>query len=471
MIKNKNALWQTEPQERVAYYSFFAGQNMIYCMISTFLVTYLALSGVNPMLSGTVMLIVKIWDAVNDAIFGVIFDRVRFKSGKKYLPWLKISCALTPVATIALFAIPGGSSQTIKIIWFAVAYIIWDTAYTLNDVPAYGIITAMTSNIEERNTVLSYKSITGGIGSAVTTVIASVLVSEAIGLNYTWVGVIVAILAAVTMAPICFKCKERYVGVDEETFTLKRMFQYIIKNKYLLIYYFGYFFYSGFQTYNSLHQIMAYYIFDNSLASLITGTIAAAPQLIFSLLVPTIIRKVDKMTLYKWSTLALIITSIAVIPCRNNFILFAITYTLRAIPMGIVGVLGFIFTPDCAEYGQYKTGIEAKGITFAIQTFMVKLCAALQGSLALFLLGLFGYKSYENAESFADLAAIGATQSDKALDGIWFTYTIFPIIGVIGAYIVWHFYRLKDKDIQIMADCNAGRITREEAETMLSKKY
>ena len=64
----------------------------------------------------------------------------------------------------------------------------------------------------------------------------------------------------------------------------------------------------------------------------------------------------------------------------------------------------FTFTPDCAEYGQYTTGTEAKGITFAIQTFAVKLAAAISGSLGLALLGFFGFQgSFEGVHSLPEL--------------------------------------------------------------------
>lgn len=470
---NKNPLWQTGSKERGSYYFYFFGQNMIYCMVSTFLTTFLLLIGVDPVKSGAVMLAVKVWDAVNDAVFGVIFDKVKFKSGKKYIPWLKIACALTPISTIAIFIIPNAASETVKLIWFAIAYILWDTAYTLCDVPAFGIITAMTGNIEERNTILSLKGITGGIGSALTTVLATALVGEGIGLSYGVVSIMIAVVASATMIPVCFKCQERNKGTDEEQFTVKRMLKYLFSNKYLLIYYIGYIFFSGAQTYNSLHQIMAYYIFNNSLASLITGTVAAVPQLVMALLVPKMIRKIDKMTLFKICAVASIVTSILIIPTRNNFILFTITYMLRSIPLGIIGVLSFVFTPDCAEYGQYKTGTEAKGITFAIQTFAVKLAAAASGSIGLFILGFFGYKTFDGVSSFADLEKINAIaqQPASALDGIWFAYNIFPIFGLVIAFVIWNFYKLKDSDVQIMADCNSGKITKEEAESKLSRKY
>ena len=478
--KPQNPLWQTTVPERKSYYTYFFGQNMIYNMIAGYLSTFLLLIGVDPVKSAAVMLAVKVWDAVNDALFGVIFDKIKFRSGQKYIPWLKIACELTPAATVAVFIIPSAASETVKLIWFALAYIIWDTAYTLCDVPAFGIITAMTGNIEERNTILSLKGITGGVGSALTTVLVTLLISEFVGLGYGAVSVVVAVVAMMTMFPVCKHCQERNRTVDEEQFTVRRMLRYIVSNKYLLIYYIGYIFYSGAQTYNSLHMIMAYYIYKNSLASLITGTVAALPQLFMALLVPKIIRKIDKAKLFKLSAGATVLLSFLIIPTRNSFILFVITYMLRSIPLGIVGVLAFAFTPDCAEYGQYTTGTEAKGITFAIQTFAVKLAAAVSGSMGLALLGWFGFKTEfeingikQEVSNFADLEAINAIarQTGEALDGLWFTYNIVPIIGLVIALVIWYFYKLNDKDVQVMADCNIGKITKTEAEKLLSKKY
>lgn len=472
MKKQQNPLWITNKKERGSYYLYFFGQNMIYNMINGFLATFLLLINIDPIKSSAVMLAVKVWDAVNDALFGVIFDKVKFKSGKKYIPWLKIACALTPAATIAIFVIPGSADETVKLIWFALAYIIWDTAYTLCDVPAFGIITAMTTNVEERNTVLSLKSTTGGIGSAITFVLVNVL-NSSLGISYGIISIIIAVVASFTMFPVCKYCEERFEGTDEEQFTVKRMFSYLFHNKYLLIFYIGYFFFSGTQTYNQLQPVFAFYIYGNALLTLVTGTIAAAPQLIMALLVPKMIRKMDKIKLFNISVVLTLITSVLLCFTRDSFVLFCIVYTLRAVPLGIIGVLAFTFTPDCAEYGQFKTGTDAKGITFAIQTFIVKLASAASSSVGLFLLGRFGYKTIEGAESFEALAALGdkAAQTPEALNGLWFTFNVFPIFGLLIAFGCWLCYKLKDKDVQIMANCNAGKISHEESEKALSRKY
>ena len=134
----------------------------------------------------------------------------------------------------------------------------------------------------------------------------------------------------------------------------------------------------------------------------------------------------------------------------------------------IAGTLGFMFTPDCAEYGQYKTGVDAKGITFSIQTFTTKIAAAIASSLGLAILTFFDWTKIE-AESFADIEKLHIVQSATALNGLWVTYILVPSIGLAITSFIYLFYKLRDKDVQVMARYNAGEITREEAEAQLPK--
>ena len=75
------------------------------------------------------------------------------------------------------------------------------------------------------------------------------------------------------------------------------------------------------------------------------------------------------------------------------------------------------------------------------------------------------------AESFEQLAALNVQQSTEALNGLWIVYALVPVIGMIISTFFYLGYKLNDKDVQIMAKCNSGEITREEAEALLSRKY
>ncbi len=465
--------WSTQPLERASYYSYFAGQNMIYTLFNVCLTTYLLFLGIDPIKSATVMLVVKVWDAVNDTLFGVIFDSIRFRSGKKYLPWIRISTILIPLATILTFVIPSASSQTVKLCWFAVAYILWDTAYTLCDVPIFGILTSMSQSVDERNTIQSYKSIATYAGVGITSTLSTVLISEQVGMNYGMISVVICIMAFALMMPASFKLKERYHAEAEETFTIRRMFSYLFKNKYLLIYYVGIFFYSSLSIGNAFTLYVSYYLFNSALFSLVVGAIGTVPQLLIALLLPKLIRRFDKMKVNQVCLLLYVILSVITWAIGyGNVVVYIIMFTIRSIPLAVVSLEMFMFTPDCAEYGRFKSGTEAKGITFAVQTFMAKLTGSISGALGLFILGLesVGWKVVE-VGSFQELEQSGVTQTPHALNMLWLIFMLIPAIGGLLAYITWSFYDLKDKDVQVMIDCNTGKITREEAMSRLSKKY
>lgn len=463
----------TSRRERGSYGLYFTGQNIYYTLVANYLVTYMMFLGVNLQKIAGIMLAVKVWDAVNDVLFGVIFDKVKFKSGRKCLPWLKISTAFMAFVTIFLFGIPQSTPETGKLIWFTIAYILWDTAYTLCDVPIFSMVTTMTNNLDERNTLMSQGRIYSAAGGGLAGILLTVLVSEKVGVNFGLVAAILSVMGVLLMLPICIFGRERNYTAEEteESFTLKQMFRYLRKNKYLLFYYSAYIVSNCFVTNVSMSLFTSYYLFGNSIFNLLLSLLSAAPALIIALFLPKIIHHFDKFKLYMLCNIINIILGIIIYFVGwKNITLFVILSVLRAIPGSAIGVLMFMFTPDCAEYGRYKTGTDAKGITFAIQTFSSKIGSAVSSSLGLFVLGLFGWVSV-SADSFADLEAQAVVQSDMALNGLWVTYALLPVIGAVLSLVFLAFYKLNDKDVQIMADCNAGKITRDEAEHMLSRKY
>jgi len=472
-MKNKHPEYMTTGKERLSYWTYFVGQNVYYNITAAFISTYLAMQGISLAKVAVVLLIVKVWDAINDPLFGYIFDKVKFKNGQKSLPWLRIAVGLIPIVTIILFAIPSGLSETAKLIWFGVAYVLWDTVYTLTDVPAYAMLNTMTDNLQERNTLLSVNRVFSGGGVVIYGVVLPLLISESVGMSASWAVAIMAIFSALTMVPLCLNCKERnYKPEDEdESFSPAQMFRYLGKNKYLLTYYSGYMATDALKTSGAVLLFVSFYLFGNSLYSIVLNILNMVPGVFAAMLMPTILKRLDKFKTLFWCNIVNIILGLVIyFAGYENQTLFLVLTCIRTVPLSIVGILAFMFTPDCAEYGQYKSGISAKGITFAIQTFSVKITGAISSSLALFLLGCFHWISVE-AESFEELAALGIQQSAGALNGLWIVYALVPVIGMIISTFFYLGYKLNDKDVQIMAKCNAGEITRAEAEAQLSRKY
>ena len=462
----------TTLKERLSYWTYFVGQNVYYNITFLFLSTYLAMQGITLWKVSLVLLIVKVWDAVNDPIFGYIFDKVKFKNGQKSLPWLRISVILIPFVTIMVFAIPG-ASETVKLVWFAVAYLLWDTVYTLTDVPAYAMLNTMTDNTQERNLLLSMNRVFSGAGYLLCSVVLPLLIGETFGMSFTLAVAILSIFAAVTMVPLCIFCKERNYNPQDDTgdFSFRQMFTYLGKNKYLLTYYGGYMATDALKTSAAVTLFVSFYLFGNVGYSILLNLLGMVPGVVIAVFMPMILKRLDKFKTLFWANIVNILLGFVIyFVGYENETAFLVLTCIRALPMCLVGVLAFMFTPDCAEYGQYKSGISAKGITFAIQTFSVKITGAVSSALALFLLGLFSWQTVE-ADSFEKLAELNIQQSDPALQGLWIVYALIPVIGMVISTFFYLGYKLNDKDVQIMAKCNSGEITREEAEKLLSRKY
>lgn len=471
-MKTANTVgWRTAKKERTAYGLYFLGQNMVYTFPFMFLTTYLLMSGISPVKTAGILVLLKVWDAVNDALFGGLIDGVRFKKGK-FIPWLRISLPVILLSTLALFHIPSGFSENGKLIWFAVAYLIWDTSYTLCDVPIFGMITTMTDVQEERTSLMTTGRIFANIGVIIAMICGYVLPTEMVGMSFSATSIIIVVVALINMIYICITGKEHSLksAQTEESFTLRRMFSYLVHNKYLLIYYLGMLLYSGLNTATAVLQFTCFYLFNNAMIATLVGALSFAPAVLISFLMPSLLKRYDKYKMFMVGAVSYAVLSLIAYFVGPVLVPQIVIIVLRGVSIGIMSVLQFMFTPDCAEYGQYKTGIEAKGITFAVQTFTQKLISAISSSLGVAILGIFGWVSVE-AENFAQLQALNVTQTPQALNALWSVFALVPAIGGILAVVVWFCYKLTSADAALMARYNNGEITKEECDKALSRKY
>ncbi|MGD1905233.1 MAG: MFS transporter, partial [Leptolyngbyaceae cyanobacterium] len=76
---------------KLAYGAGDMGSGMTSNLIAfSFLIFLTDVGGINPLAAGTVLLIGKVWDAVNDPVVGMLSDRTRSRWGRRY-PWIFLS--------------------------------------------------------------------------------------------------------------------------------------------------------------------------------------------------------------------------------------------------------------------------------------------------------------------------------------------------------------------------------------------
>ncbi len=446
--------------EKASYGLYFLGQNIFFMLIFMYMNTYFTDVGISALSVAGIALVVKVWDAVNDPIFGGLIDRVHFKKGK-FLPWLRISLVGIPVATCLLFAIPTEASEAFKIVWACVAYILWDTAYTICDVPIFGLVTTITSVQQERTTLNAIGRVCAMVAAMIIMVVIPTFRSMLGG--WTATVIMLSVIGAITMLPICLSAKERVApsAEQEESVGLKEMFRYMKTNKYLLIFYSAMLVVGSLNIASNLGMYIARYCLGNEAIQGLLAIIGILPSILLGVFIPVFTKKVDKFKLYYGGVVAtMLLTILKFIVGYHNFAGFLITTTLVAIPVGLTTTLNFMFTPDCAEYGRYKSGIAAPGITFATQTFFVKMQSALVVAIGSAMLAAIGFVEGE-----------GAAQAAGFADKLWMISNVLPIVGMTIALIILRQYKLNDHDVELMAKCNSGEITREEADSKMINKY
>jgi sugar (glycoside-pentoside-hexuronide) transporter len=449
----------TSAWEKTSYGVYFAGQNVFYILIFLFLITFLTDVGIPAGTVAVIVVIVKVWAAVSDPIFGGIIDKVKFKKGK-FIPWLRISLAAVPLTTILLFAIPPGMPLGGKITWALIGYILWGSAYTFCDVPAFGLVTTMTSEIPERTTLMSIGRMAANAAGAAVTVSLPWLREWLNGWQLT--AVVLSVVGFALMTPICFAGKERVTPREaSNSVSIKALWSYLKQNNYLRIYYIAMVISQGLAVSSALNMYVVRHNLGDERLLTPLAIVTLVPVVVVAMLLPMITKHVDKFYLYFWSCAIGAVGSIGFyfVGWKSLPILF-IGLALRSIVVAFQAVLMFMFTPDCLEYGMYKTGVPAAGISFSIQTFSVKLSAALAAGIGAAMLGWIGFVEGEGAAQVAGF--------DQRL---WFIYMIVPAVGMLASLPVLLRYKLRDKDVQIMASFNAGEITREQADAQLGGKF
>ena len=205
-------------KEWMAYCVGALGQGMVYAIMSSYISDfYISVLKLTPLFVLLLMLLARVWDAINDPIMGYIMDHANPKNGKMkpYLIYTPIPIA---ILTVLLFYAPN-ISDTAKMIYAAVTYVAWGMIYTASDVPFWALPNALTPNADERGGIISKARTANGVGSAVPTAFFMVLGfilpkfnlsgTELEKTKYMCIALFCAIVGNLLFIRVYFKTKER----------------------------------------------------------------------------------------------------------------------------------------------------------------------------------------------------------------------------------------------------------------------
>ena len=164
-------------RDKLAYAAGDLGCNMSFALKSTVQTFWLVYMMLETGLLSILLLLVQIWDAVNDPLIGSLIDadKRKYKMGK-FKTYIFIGACGLLVGGAAVFLPFPNADVVVKAILFVVGYIIWDAFYTIANVPYGSMLSLVTDDIGERAQLSTWRSIGSMIGNILPNVILPLLI-------------------------------------------------------------------------------------------------------------------------------------------------------------------------------------------------------------------------------------------------------------------------------------------------------
>ncbi len=454
-------------KERICFTLGAFGRSGIYTLMSMFtLVFFQNGAGLTLGQGTTIILIGRIFDAINDPMMGMIVDRTKSRWGKMR-PYLLFSPVPIAITTILLFTAPFEDGSTAAFVWALVTYILWGVAFTVQDVPFWGLSSVITPLESERTSFISTARLGSTFGGILPALLVPILYQSNLGYNKGFFisALLFALLGCGLSILIFFVSKERVPKMDH-TPSFKETFVVLGKDKLLIIVIFAAVLGSTMVTANQCADYIGNYliiqnytdfskIFDAA-GNLLPNVDAAAAYdfwiprgtIVTTLTVAIGVGMVPAMALFPVLRKKLSLKQIYIGSAAFGFIVHALCYLvfsgdvtnisiillwvflfLMGLPLGIYNVITYALIADAVDYMEWKTGERHEGVCFSFQTFLSKVNAAIATFVFGQILGRSDFKAVD--KSLVDVAGrqIFFEQSLDTQKMLLALVTIVPAVG------------------------------------------
>ena len=401
------------------------GRDFLYFLFNSFLMTFILFTKTidNKMLTvvGAIIVVARIFDALNDPIMGGIVENTRTKWGK-YKPWQLLGAVLTGAVIISVFCVKLDGWSYIGFLAFA--YLMFSITFTMNDISYWGMLPSLTSDEHERNKLTSCAQLLASAGIGLATLLIPLFTTGSLAkwgapTGYKVIGIISAVLMVLFQLFTILGVKEKPLPPikpdKSDRLTLKKMFQTIAKNDQLLwcalimlIFSIG----TGVVG-SGLLTMYVYFEFGYEGGyTLLIGIGYGIISTLFTATYPWLSKKFGRNKVLYSAGVAIILGFILMlifalaIPTGapkstewfTKFILIAIAYTIVGYGMGFYMIM-VINMANTVEYNEWKYGQRNESLIFSLRPFTAKLSSALTQALVIGVYAVASITTYTNAIS------------------------------------------------------------------------
>lgn len=430
-------------KQKVAFGIGAVGKDMVYALSASYVMYYYQdVLGLSATFVGLILMIARVFDALNDPFMGVLVAKTRSRWGR-FRPWLFSGTVLNALVLYALFAAPQ-LEQAGLMIYFSVVYILWGVTYTMMDIPYWSMIPAVTKTQADREHLSVVGRTCAGVGSALiamfTVLLVGVLGGESERTGFARFALIVSVLFIAAEVLCCVFFKENS-QTEMETAGVKEMFSALLRNDQAMIVVASIVLINS-SLYLTSNFVIYFFKYDFGGAAwradyTLFSTIGGAAQILgMMVLYPLLRKKLSSTQVFVLSigtalfAYALLLT-ICLAGFSSSLPLLLVPGVLVFACNGMLSVLTTLFLSNSVDYGQLKTGRREESVIFSMQTFVVKAASGVAvffTGIGLDLIGLQG-----NTEETGPIAA----QSAETLLGLRLMMTVMPMIVLAVALVLF----------------------------------
>ena len=376
-----------------------------------------------------VLSVMRIFDAINDPITGLVIDNIRSPWGK-FKPAILVGGILSAIFSVLLFA-DIGTGWTFVVI-FAIAYFLWDVSFGINDIAYWTLLPAMSSDQKFREKTGAFARICANIG-AYAVMVGWQPVTSALGDTpkaWFWCAVVIAIVYLLGLLFPLLGVKEKRVAMeDQESTTLKQMWVALTHNDQLMwttlamaLFMVGYSTTVGFAVYYMK------YVFGNEGLYVVLVGVCGVAQLSALGVYPSVAKRFNRKQLYTLSTILVLAGYGIFFFAEISIVLIALGAVLVFVGQAFIQTLMLMFLADTVEYGQWKLGKRNESITFSVQPLINKIGGALSTAVVSLTLIIAGIK--------VDGGTVDAIDaSGKML--VKASMFALPLVFIVAGYIIY----------------------------------
>jgi glycoside/pentoside/hexuronide:cation symporter, GPH family len=439
--------------EKIGYSQAEIGINVVYRSLMVFLpIFYTDVFGLSAAAVGTLLLVCRNSDGLADVLMGMMADRTNTRWGK-FRPWLLWMALPFGIMTVVLFTTPDlGSSG--KMIYAYVTYSIFLLVFTAYTIPNSSLTGVITSDPTERTSVSSYRFMFAFFGGLITQGFTVYLVSK-LGHGDKMAGykntmILFASMAVITFIISFLSVRERVLPPKAQQHNFKKDFKNLISNKPWVILFFVGILYCTFTTLRqgTTMYYFKYFLNNESLAAWFMGTGLAA-SILGAFLTSWLVNLMGRKKLFILSAV------VAALGCIFNYfarptdvsLIFSINWIVEFLsaPMITLFMAGL---GDAADFGEWKTGRRATGLSYSAGTFAIKFGSGIAGAGVGWILYFYGYVANQQ-------------QTMESLKGIKMLMSFYPAIILTFLILLLTFYNLDEKMLETVEKDLADRRVKE----------